>query len=124
MNKYGRMMLDHCRRFRPDVLEEIADAATFFAEAGEETEAAIVLLRDEILAQEPQDPDPEQYRVRSYQALRTAEEVVLADHPLLAASEDEAEPEVDPEMAAYYRRLAEIDDAVEEADRILRSPTT
>lgn len=124
MNKYGRMMLEHNRRFRPAAWAEIADPATFFAEAGDEAEAAIVALRDEILAKEPREDDLESVRLRSYQALRTAEEMILADHLLLASPEDEDESdlEVDEELAAYYRRLADIDQAMSEADQILRMP--
>jgi len=124
MNKYGRMMSEHTRQFRPAAWAEIGDPATFFAAAGDEAEAAIVALRDEILATVPREDDLEGYRLRNCQALRTAEELVLADHPLLAGPEDEEETdlEVDEELAAYYRRLADIDQATSEADQILRMP--
>lgn len=125
MNKYGRMMWDHARRFHPEALEAIDDPAAHFAEAGEEAEMAIAVLRDQLLDQQPRKNDPEALRLRSYQALRTAEEVVLADHPLLVvpAEDEDLEMEADPELVSYYRNLAEIDQALVEADEILRGPT-
>ena len=114
MNRYGQMALDHNRKHRPDAYSQIPDPASFFAEAGEQIAAAVSQLRDEILGPPNAGETPEEYRLRSYQALATAEELTLADHPMLQpdlteATEDWSE---DPEMADRYRDLAEINKAI------------
>lgn len=119
MNRYGQMALDYNRRFRPKAFAEVAEPERFFAAAGEEMQAAIGGLHDEILGRQRAGETPEEYRLRSYQALRTAEEVVLADHHLLTAAPESSDPEssdgdpdIDPELTAYYRTLLEIHETI------------
>lgn len=114
MNRYGQMALDHNRKYRPDAYSEIANPDAFFAEAGEEIAAEVTRLRDEILGPMRADENPESYRLRSYQALATAEEITLADHPLLQPEQsDETEDWTeDPDLARHYRNLAEINRAI------------
>lgn len=118
MNRYGRMALAYNREFRPKAFAELADPERFFAEAGEEMEAAISGLRGEILGRQHAGENPEEYRLRSYQALRTAEELVLADHHLLTVEPEggDQDSDDDPDLAAYYRTLMEIHETIPRLD--------
>ena len=78
MNRYGQMALDHNRRHRPDNYSQIPDPEAFFAEAGDQIAAEVTRLRDEILGPMRSGENPEAYRLRSYQALATAEEQTSA----------------------------------------------
>ena len=115
MNRYGQMALDHSRRHRPDAYSRIPDPEVFFAEAGEQIAAEVTRLRDEIL--DPMRPGEtlEAYRLRSYQALATAEELTLADHHLFQpdpSSETEEDWGDDPALDRRYQTLAEINQAI------------
>lgn len=117
MNPYGRLALDHSRRHRPHAYSQIPDPDRFFDQAGEEIGAEVTALRDEILGPPRPDENPEVYRLRSYQALTTAEEVTLADHHLFQP-EEAMEPEDwadDPDLERHYRHLAEINQAINTA---------
>lgn len=110
MNHYGQLALDHSRNHRPVAYSQIPDPDEFFAEAGEEIAAAITETRDQILGPPRAGEDLESYRRRGYQALATAEELVLADHFLFqpettTTAEDFDE---DPDLADRYRLLDEI----------------
>ena len=109
MNHYGQLALDHSRNHRPVAYSQIPDPDGFFTKAGEEIGAAIIETRDQILGPPRAHEDLESYRRRGYQALATAEELVLADHFLFqsetTATEDFHE---DPDLAARYRLLDEI----------------
>jgi hypothetical protein len=109
MNRYGQMVLNRHREFRPDEFAQIENPTAFFTEVGEEIQAAVSDLRDQILAGQRPWEDLEDYRRRSTQALAEAEEVIMADHHLLTpqANEDEDLTQVDdPILASYYRALA------------------
>lgn len=114
MNRYGQMALDFNRRHRPQAFAEIEDPERFFDEAGEQIEAEIAQVRDEILGAPRPGENPEEYRLRSYQALDTARELVTADHWLLLPEEETEEPDLsdDPELAAYYRDLDLINETI------------
>lgn len=114
MNRYGQMALDHSRRYRPDSYSQIPNPDEFFAEVGEEIAAAVSRLRDEILGPPRTDETPESYRLRSYQALATAEELTLGDHPLFQPdpSEEDEDWSDDPDLVRRYRDLAEINQAI------------
>jgi hypothetical protein len=114
MNRYGQMALDHSRQHRPDAFSQIPDPAGFFDQAGNEIAAAVSRLRDEILGPPQAGETPEEYRRRSYQALATAEELTLADHPLFqpAPSGETEDWSDDPDLARRYRDLAEINQAI------------
>ncbi|WCO67970.1 hypothetical protein PO878_04435 [Iamia majanohamensis] len=117
MNRYGQMAHDHTRRYRPDSYSQIPDPDAFFAEVGEEIAAEVSRLRDEILGPVRDDETPEEHRLRSYQALATAEELAMADHPLLQPdpSEEAEDWSDDPDLAHHYRDLAEINQAMNTA---------
>lgn len=110
MNRYGQMVYDHHRQFRPAEFAQIENATAFFTEVGEEIQAAVTDLRDQILVGQRPWEDLEDYRRRSSQALREAEEVILADHHLLQPMTDTDDEDLttvdDPAVASYYRALA------------------
>lgn len=115
MNRYGQMALDHNRRHRPDASSQTPDTEAFFAEIGEAIAAEVTRLRDEILGPTRSGENLEAYRLRSYQALATAEELTLADHHLFqpelsgAGEEDWSD---DPDLGRRYRNLEEINQAI------------
>ncbi|MGQ0823759.1 MAG: hypothetical protein ACT4OX_01805 [Actinomycetota bacterium] len=115
MNRYGQMALEHSRRHRPDVYSQIPDPEMFFTEVGEAIAAEVTRLRDEILGPTRPGENLEAYRVRSYQALATAEELTLADHYLFQADpSDETEEDMsdDPDLGSRYQLLAEINQTI------------
>jgi len=114
MNRYGQLALDHNRKYRLDAYSQIPDPAAFFGEAGEQIAAAVSQLRDEILGPPKAGETPEEYRLRSYQALATAEELTLADHLLLQPdrSEEIEDWSDDPDLVRRYQDLAEINEAI------------
>lgn len=115
MNRYGQMALGHNRQHQPDAYSQIPNPDVFFGEAGEVIAAEVTQLRDQILGLPHDGEDPEAYRIRSYQALATAEELVLADHhlfqPVLTTETDEDWSD-DPDLERRYRTLAEINQAI------------
>ena len=114
MNHYGQLALDHSRNHRQVAYSQIPHPDQFFAEAGEEIAAAITETRDQILGPPRADEDLESYRRRGYQALATAEELTLADHPLFQPdpSGETEDWSGDPDLARRYRDLAEINRAI------------
>ena len=115
MNRYGQMALDHNRRHRPDAYSQIPDPEDYFAGAGEAIAAEVIRLRDEILGRMRPGENPEDYRLRSYQALATAEELILADHFLFqpdTSGETADDWSDDPDLDRRYRTLDEINQAI------------
>lgn len=110
MNHYGQLALEHSRNHRPVAYSQIPNPDDHFTRAGEEIAAAISETRDQILGPPRPDEDLESYRLRSYQALATAKELVLADHHLLQPETTETEDDLDedPDLAHRYRLLDEI----------------
>lgn len=109
MNRYGQMVHEHHSTFRPTEFAQIENPTGFFTEAGEEIQAAVTELRDQILAGQRPWEDLDDYQRRSSQALSEAEEVILADHHLLQPMTDEDEDLTqvgDPILTSYYRALA------------------
>lgn len=114
MNRYGQLALDHSRRFRPIAYSQIPDPTEFFTEAGEQIAAAVMHSRDEILGPARPGENPEDYRIRSYQAMAMAEEMTLQGHHLLQPEtvEQTDGPEDDPVLDRRYQTLATINEAV------------
>ena len=109
MNRYGQLASDLSRNHRPVAYSQIPDPDEFFAEAGEEIAAAITDTRDQILGPPRAGEDLESYRRRGYQALATAEEMVLADHFLFQPeTTGEEDFDEDRDLADRYRLLDEI----------------
>lgn len=115
MNRYGQMAQDHNRQHRPDVYSRIPDPDAFFAEAGEAIATEVTQLRDLLLGPRRRDESLEDFRLRSYQALATAEELTLAEHHLvqpdrtIGADEDRSD---DPDLDHRYRTLAQVNQAI------------
>ena len=109
MNRYAETALDHWRRHRPRALAAVADPTAHFTRLGEEVETRVVSLRDQILGSMGPAETPESYRLRSYQARRQAEEIVLGELVWVATEPDRQpepwEDEADPDLVAHYDRL-------------------
>ena len=117
MNRYGQIALDqHCRH-RPLEHSQIDDPTRFFEGIGEEIQAEVTSYRGEILGRPRTGETAEAYRFRSYQALATAEEMVMADHHLFQPETDEMNEtdESDPILDRYFRDLAEINRVIHTA---------
>ena len=114
MNRYAQIALDQHRRSRPLEHALLDDPTRFFTEIGETIQTDVTNLRDEILGPPKAGETPEEYRLRSYQALATAEELTLADHPLLQPdpSEETEDWSDEPDLARHYQDLAEINEAI------------
>lgn len=106
MNRYGRMALDHWRTHRPAALATIADPDSHFSRLGVEVETQMGELTEQILGGQRPGEDLEAYRLRSYQARRQAEEIVL-DELVWTESEPATTEggEEDEILAASHRRL-------------------
>lgn len=119
MDRYAQMALDQHRRLRPLEHSLIDDPTQFFTEMGGQIQAQVTDLRDEILGQIRPGESIEDYRLRSYQALTMAEEIVLSDYFPLETAEDPDEGLSDlvddPDLARYYRDLAEINHTIHTA---------
>lgn len=115
MNRYGRMALDFSRRHRSDTSSQIPDPEAFFAEAGEAIAAEVSRLRDEILGPIRPSESLETYRLRSYQAFATAEELTLADHYLFQPDPSGAtvgDRNDDPDLDRRHQNLEAINQAI------------
>lgn len=108
MNRYGQIALEHHRRHRPNEHARVPDPEKFFTEIGEEIQAQITVRRDEILGQPRPGETPEDYRLRSYQALATAEELTLSDHYLFHPEENPDTDRDDPILSQYAADLDSI----------------
>jgi hypothetical protein len=119
MNRYGQMALEFNRQHRPNAYSQITDPHRFFDEAGEAIQAEVTRLRDELLGAPRPGESAEHYRLRSYQAFATADELTMADHDLLQPeAETQAEqtaPGEDPDVDRYSRQLDEINRAIHNA---------
>lgn len=112
MNRYAQIALDQHRRNRPIEHSQITDPTEFFTEIGDQIQAQVTSLRDEILGPARPGESIEDYRLRSYHALRTAEELVLADCFTPSPAESPEDLEDDPTLDRYYRDLAEINETI------------
>lgn len=108
MNHFGRLAMEHLRMHRPTEFASIDDPVEFFGTVGEEIQATVTSRRDEILGPIREGETHEAYRLRGYQALRTAEELTLREHHLLQATDDETDAEWDPAMTRYLDELHRI----------------
>jgi hypothetical protein len=107
MNRYAQIALDRHRQHRPLEHSLIDDPTRFFTEIGEEIQAEVTSHRDEILGPQRPGESIENYRQRSYQAVATAEELVLSDHYLFQREtpNDPIEDEGDEVVDRYMREL-------------------
>lgn len=111
MNQYGKMLQTQHRIARPSEHAQITDPERFFSEIGEQVQSEISEMRDRMLGSQQPGESLEDYRLRSYQALSAAAEIVLTDHYLTIPESDEDEDltmDDDPAVASHYLRLAAI----------------
>ena len=116
MNRYGLMAYRHSARYRPAALASLEDPRAYFARLGEEVEARITDLRDEILGPPRPGEDLDTYRRRAYSARAQAEDAVLAE-TVWSAVEEDPTPETDEVVLAYRAALGASAQARAEADR-------
>ncbi len=114
MNRYGQLASDLSRNHRPVAYSQIPNPDDYFTRAGEEIAAAISDTRDQILGPRRPDENLESYRLRSYQALATAKELVLAEHHLFQPETIETDDDLDhdPDLENRYRLLDKINQAI------------
>lgn len=115
MNRYGRMAYDHASQHQPKSFASMADPITHFSRLGEEVENRVTTLRDQLLGSLRPSESLEDYRQRSYQARRQAEEVVLAEM-VWTEPEPTTHPD-DDQVLAYRSQLAMVSRALASADR-------
>lgn len=115
VNHYAQLAMEHWRLHLPNAYRALPDPDAFFQELGEQVQAAITSLRDDLLAATPNLPLPK-LRTRAAQALVQAEEIVLAE--LVWRAEEPTPSEPDPVLDRYYQALALANTA------ILAEPTT
>lgn len=113
MNRYGTTALETHRSHRPTEHAQISDPTEFFERIGQEIQAEVTNRRDEILGARRPTESIEDYRLRSYQALATAEELTLAEHPLLQPEGQETDE--DHESSPAAQELAQINVAIHTA---------
>jgi hypothetical protein len=114
MNRYAQIALEHHRHHRPLEHSLIDDPIRFFEEIGERIQTEVTRYRDEILGSRHPDETADAYRLRSYQTLAMAEELVLADHHLFQPETDETieMDEGDPIANSYLWDLALINETI------------
>lgn len=119
MDRYAQIALDQHRRLRPLEHSLIDDPTQFFTEMGDQIQARVTGLRDEVLGQIRPGESMEDYRLRGYQVLAMADEVVISDYFPLETAEDPdddlSDLVDDPDLARYYRDLAEINHMIHTA---------
>lgn len=120
MNRYGRLAYDHTRLHRPKAFAAMADPVEHFTTLGEEIQAQITTLRDQLLGSPHPTEGLENYRQRSYQAGRQAEEMVLAEM-VWTEPEPTTHPE-DDQVLAYRSQLAMVSRTLASADRDWSDP--
>ena len=115
MNRYGRMAYDHASQHQPKSFASMADPITHFSRLGEEVGNRVTTLRDQLLGSLRPSESLEDYRQRSYQARRQAEELVLAEM-VWTEPEPTTHPD-DDQVLAYRSQLAMVSRALASADR-------
>jgi hypothetical protein len=116
MNRYGRMAYDHISQRRPAAFASMTDPVAHFTRLGEEIESRISELRDQLLGTIGATEGLEDYRQRSYQARRQAEETVLAE-TVWSDPEAKGEDEDDSEILDSRFQLGLISETLVSAAR-------
>ena len=124
MNRYAQIALEQTRAHRPNEFEQIMNPTEHFGLIGELLAAEISQLRDQLTGSMKATESPEEFRQRSYQALATAEELVLANQfwslPRSTATpadrESSEDEEADLELIGRYNMLSMINEAIHDFD--------
>jgi len=109
------MAYDHASQHQPKSFASMTDPLDHFSRLGEEVENRITTLRDDMLGSPRPSETPEDYRQRSYQARRQAEEIVLAEM-VWTQPEPTTHPE-DDQVLTYRSLLAMVSRTLASADR-------
>lgn len=117
MNRYGQQAHDHYRNHRPNDLAGMADPVSHFIRIGEQAQTAITELRDQILGPPNPNENPEDYRHRSYQALRQAEEIVLAEILRIPDPRNQSMTSTSTSMSERQEGLRILNEALSSLDR-------
>lgn len=120
MNRYGRLAYDHTRLHRPKAFAAMTDPVGHFTRLGEEVEHRVTTLRDQLLGSLGPNESLEDYRQRSYQARRQAEEVVLAE--MVWTEPEPATHPDDDQILAYRSQLAMVSRTLASVDRDWANP--
>ena len=115
MNRYGQQVHDHYRHHRPTDLVTMTDPVSHFTRIGAQAQTAITELRDQILGPPIATENPEHYRQRSYQALRQAEEIVMAEI-LTPSGPDERRSTSSASGTEAQRRLSLVNETLSALD--------
>jgi hypothetical protein len=109
VNHYGQLAMEHWRAHRPDAFAALTNPNTYFQRLGEEIQAAITSLRDDLLSQVGNSTMAD-IGPRARQAQVTAEEVVLAE--LLWRPAEPAPSQPDSLLDEHYRLLERMNAAI------------
>jgi hypothetical protein len=93
MNEYGRMALDHWRRWLPERYSQIEDANSFFSTLGDEVATRIAGLTLELAGEDPPGETFMDKLGRLNNAAQRAREMVLPQMVLLDPETDEDGPQ-------------------------------
>ncbi|HUP69663.1 MAG TPA: hypothetical protein VM142_07580 [Acidimicrobiales bacterium] len=116
MNRYGRLAYDFTSQHRPRSFALMTDPIGHFSRLGEEVEARITQLWDQLLGRQRPGESLEDYRQRSYQARRQAEEVILTEE-IWSEPEETTGDEDDEQISAYRSQMALISETLVRAAR-------
>ena len=107
MNRYGRLAFLYQTQQLAHRLE-IGDPIAHYTDLGERIQVMVADRRDEILGPMRDGESLEDYRRRGYQALRTAEELVLTEMVWEPAEIKPPEGGYDADLAGYFEWLDEM----------------
>lgn len=112
LNRYGLLALDFCRHHRPNAWAALPDPLSTFEAIGGEIQAEVTQALDRLLGDPRPGENPLDLAHRVAQAISTAEELVITDHPAFRpeATEDLTEP--DPALDEARATLAMVNAAI------------
>jgi hypothetical protein len=122
MNHYGTIAQQHWQKFLPTRYSQIADPAAFFTQLGQEVQAQITDLTEEIVRSTPEQTQYLRNLGRWNEARTTAEETVLTERVLLPAEPDspmDEDSEQPPQMSGS-RWMPVVEDPTDPAWQQLR----
>jgi hypothetical protein len=114
LNRYGLMALEFCRKHRPIAWAQTVNPESTFEDVGAQIQAEVTRVRDELMGPPRPNEHATDLQRRGAQSLRTAEELVLENHPAFRpeTTPDDETTEDDPELSDYWRALATVNQAI------------
>ena len=100
MNDYGRMALDHWRRWLPQRYSQIEDPNSFFSTLGDQAAKRIADLTLDLAGEDPPGEAFMDKLGRLNNAAQRAREMVLPEMVLLAPETDDDDPEPETQQPA------------------------